>query len=521
MPGMMQTVEVDEREQNAHYEQRWLILVVLCLSLVMVILGNTVLNVAIPTLVRQLKASSTELQWMVDAYGLVFAGLLLTCGALGDRFGRKGALQTGLIIFGIASLLSTFATEPIHLIVTRALMGVGAALVMPATLSILTNVFPPHERARAIAIWAGLAGAGAAIGPIAGGYLLEHFYWGSVFFLNLPVVAVALTAGAVLLPTSKDPAQPPLDIPGALLSVAGLGSLLYAIIEAPNKGWSGASTLMWFTLAAVFVGGFALWEQRSPHPMLDLRYFRDRRFSTSSAAVMLVFFAMFGTFFLMTQYLQLVHGYSALAAGVRTAPSALTMMFVAPSSARVVERLGARKVVSAGLAIVAIGMLLMSTMGVHTPYWHFLGALLTMSVGMGLTMPPCTAMIMSSLPLGKAGVGSAVNDTTRELGGALGVGVLGSVLASVYASHLHHAAANLAPNVMAAASASLGSALSVTGVPGLADAARQAFIDGLGVATTIGAVVAAMGAMLVLRFLPDEHHLAMQTDETHVVPAEV
>jgi EmrB/QacA subfamily drug resistance transporter len=504
-----------------HYDRRWWILGVLCLSLVMVILGNTVLNVAIPTLVKELDASSTQLQWMVDAYGLVFAGLLLTGGALGDRFGRKGALQTGLVIFGVASLVSTQATQPTHLIITRAVMGIGAALVMPATLSLLTNVFPPHERARAIAIWAGLAGAGAAIGPVAGGWLLDHFYWGSVFFLNIPVVVLALVGGKLLVPTSKDPAQPPLDVVGALLSVVGLGSLLYAIIEAPDHGWTGASTVIGFALALAFLGGFAEWERRSAHPMLDLRYFRDRRFSASSVSVLLVFFAMFGTFFLMTQYLQLVHGYTPFQAGLRTMPSALAMMVVAPSSARVVERFGARRVVASGLSTVAIGMLLMSTMGVDTPYWHFLGALLVLSVGMGMTMPPCTALIMSSLPLGKAGVGSAVNDTTRELGGALGVAVLGSVLASVYASHLHHATAKLAPPLAAAAAASLGAALRITDAPGLAAAAKQAFIDGLGTATYIGAAVAGLGAVLAYRFLPaTTHHLADQTDEVHPVPIE-
>jgi EmrB/QacA subfamily drug resistance transporter len=517
--GCWTPIQEAARRVEEHYERRYWILGVLCLSLVMVILGNTVLNVAIPTLVRELDASSTELQWMVDAYGLVFAGLLLTCGALGDRFGRKGALQTGLVIFGVASLVSTQASEPVHLIITRAVMGLGAALVMPATLSLLTNVFPPHERARAIAIWAGLAGAGAAIGPVAGGWLLDHFYWGSVFFLNLPVVALALVGGKVLVPTSKDPEQPPLDVHGALLSIAGLGSLLYAIIEAPNHGWTGGATLVGFALAIVFLGGFATWEHRSDHPMLDLRFFRDRRFSASSVSVLLVFFAMFGTFFLMTQYLQLVHDYTAFQAGLRTLPSALTMMVVAPSSARLVERFGARRVVTTGLATVGVGMLLMSTMGVHTPYSQFLGALLVLSVGMGMTMPPCTALIMSSLPLGKAGVGSAVNDTTRELGGALGVAVLGSVLASVYASHLHPFTSTLPGPLAATAESSLGAALRLD-VPGLADAARQAFIDGLGAATLIGAGVALLGAVLAWRFLPAAHHLADQVDQTHPVPAE-
>ncbi|HYD08477.1 MAG TPA: DHA2 family efflux MFS transporter permease subunit [Acidimicrobiales bacterium] len=502
----------DVHAQAQADEKRWWILGVLCLSLVMVILGNTVLNVAIPTLVRELDASATELQWIVDAYALVFAGLLLTCGALGDRFGRKGALQAGLVIFGLASIVSTQATAPAHLIATRAVMGVGAALVMPATLSVLANVFPPQERARAIAIWAGLAGGGAAIGPIAGGWLLEHFYWGSVFFLNLPVVGIALLAGGVLVPTSKDPAQPPLDIVGALLSIAGLGSLLYAIIEAPNHGWAAGETLLGFALAAVLLGVFAWWELRTEHPMLDLRFFRDPRFTTSSMAVMLVFFAMFGTFFLMTQYLQLVQGYSALGAGFRTLPSALVMMVMSPNSARLVERFGARTIVSIGLCLVSLGLLGMTTLGVDTTYWQFFACLLVMSSGMSMVMPPCTALIMSSLPLGKAGVGSAVNDTTRELGGALGVAVLGSVLASIYSSNLGDTVAGLPDEVAAIATSSLGGALQLVDVPGLADAAKQAFVDGLGVATIVGAGVALAGALLVRRLLPPLHHVVDEAE---------
>ena len=349
------------------YDRRWWTLGVLCLSLIMVIVGNTVLNVALPTLVRELDATSTQLQWIVDVYGLVFAGLLLTGGALGDRFGRKGALTIGLVIFAGGSAMAAMADSAGQLIVTRGIMGVGAALVMPATLSILTTVFPPQERARAIAVWAGLAGAGAAIGPVAGGWLLEHFWWGSVFLVNLPLIAVALVGGRLLVPTSRDPRQPPLDVVGAGLSIVALASCLYAIIEAPNHGWTSIPTLEAAGVGLAFGVAFAAWELRARHPMLDLRFFRNRRFSAGSAAITLVFFAMFGTFFLLTQYLQLVLGYSALEAGLRTLPAPLMIMVTAPMSARFVERFGTRAVVATGLATVAAGLGMASTLGHPQP----------------------------------------------------------------------------------------------------------------------------------------------------------
>lgn len=501
--------------------RRWKILVVLCLSLVIVVLGNTVLNVAIPTLVEDLGASQTDLQWIVDSYALVFAGLLMTAGALGDRFGRKGALQIGLVIFGVASAISTQADAPGHLIATRALMGIGAALVMPSTLSILTNVFPPAERARAIAIWAGLAGAGAAIGPISGGYLLEHFYWGSVFWVNVIVVVIALVAGSLIMPTSKDPAESPLDPLGAVLSIIGLGTVLYAIIEAPNHGWGSATTVATFAVGVAFLGAFAFWQTQTPHPMLDIRFFHDRRFSASSVAIMLIFFSLFGVFFLVTQYLQLVKGYSALEAGVRTLPQAIAMMFLAPLSARVVERVGARLVISSGLGFVTLSLLLLSTLTESSSYLAFLACLLIMAVGMGAVMPPATALIMSSLPLAKAGVGSAVNDTTRELGGALGVAVLGSVLASVYESQLDVGRFDLLPQQAAAAAASLGGAFGVDAVGPVAAAAKDAFMEGMGVAALVGATVAAIAAVISWRFIPNDHDLATQHDQHEVVPAEV
>ncbi len=488
------------------YDRRWWTLGILCLSLVMIIVGNTVLNVALPTLIREIDASSTDLQWMVDAYALVFAGLLLTGGALGDRFGRKGALTVGLVIFGAASVLAAVSDSASQVIVTRGIMGLGAALVMPATLSILVTVFPPQERGRAIGVWAGLAGAGAAIGPIAGGWLLEHFWWGSVFLVNLPVIAIALVGGHFLVPTSRDPRELPLDPVGAGLSILGLGSVLYAIIEAPTHGWTGGPTLVAAGIGLAFLLLFAAWELRTPYPMLDLRFFKNPRFSSASAAIMLVFFALFGTFFLLTQYLQLVRGYSALGAGVHSLPAPLTIMAIAPMSSRVVERFGARWVIAGGLAVVGLGMGLSSTLGTDTPYALLAVCLVILATGMAMTMAPATTSIMTSLPLGKAGVGSAVNDTTRELGGALGVAVLGSLVASHYASSIGSMPGfGGAPGALARRS--LGSALQVAATAGergpqLAAAARAAFVDAMSVAFLVAAGVALAASLMVARFMP-------------------
>ena len=506
-------------EETYDHSKRWWTLVVLCLSLVIVVVGNTVLNVALPTLVKDLHASNSELQWVVDAYGLVFAGLLLTAGAIGDRFGRKGALTAGLLIFGGASTAAAFCHSAGQLTAFRAVMGIGAALIMPATLSILTNVFPPHERAKAIAIWAGLAGAGAAVGPVAGGFLLEHFWWGSVFLVNVPLVVAALAGGRVLVPNSHDPHADPLDPTGALLSMAGLGALLYGIIEGPVNGWTAPSTLGPILSGLAILVVFGFWELRAQYPMLDLRFFKNPTFSAATAAINMVFFAMFGTFFLLTQYLQLVLGYSALEAGVRMLPMAFMMMIAAPSSAKFVERFGSRKVVSSGLLIVALGLLLLAQSDVNTPYWHLVLAIVTMAVGMGLSMAPSTTGIMASMPLRKAGVGSAVNDTTRELGGALGVAVLGSLLASKFTAALPASVAALPPAARAAARSSLGGALGVAGsLPGsagaaLGGAAKHAYVSAMSVSLVGAAAVAIAAAVMVRRFYPDR--IVMQEHGAH------
>jgi EmrB/QacA subfamily drug resistance transporter len=493
------------------YRRRWWTLLVLCLSLVMIIVGNTSLNVALPTLVKALDASNTQLQWMVDAYSLVFAGLLLTSGALGDRFGRKGALQLGLLVFFLGSTFAGIGHSSVQVIAGRAVMGIGASLVMPATLSILTNVFPPHERGRAIGVWAGVAAAGAAFGPIVSGWLLAHFWWGSVFFVNVPIVATAAIGGYFLVPTSKDPRQPPLDLRGAALSIVGLGALLYGIIEAgdPTKGWGAPDVLGAFAVAAVVLGVFGWWEFHADEPMLDLRYFKNGSYSGGALSITFAFFALFGLFFLMTQYLQLVIGYSPLAAGVRLMPMAVTIMVVAPLSARFAERFGTRNVVVAGLLVIAVGLLAVSRFEPNSSYAQIILTLMFLAVGMGLTSAPSTASIMSALPLGKAGVGSAVNDTTRELGGALGVAVLGSLVAAQYKSGVRPAVAALSSQGKATVFSSLGGAfqqaaqLPKNQALAIIHQAQASFTNAMSTAVLVGAAVAAVASVLVYRFLPD------------------
>ncbi len=489
--------------------RRWWTLAVLCLSLLMVVMGNTVLNVALPTLVRELHASSSQLQWIVDAYSLVFAGLLFTGGALGDRFGRKGALTAGLVTFGVGSGLAAVSNSANQIIACRAVMGAAAALVMPATLSILANTFAPRERARAIGIWAGVAGIAGAVGPITSGWLLQHFWWGSVFFLNLPIVVVAVVTGRFLVPTSRDPRGIRLDLVGAALSIGAVSSLIYGIIEAPARGWTDGVILGSFAIAAALMVVFASWELSREHPMLDLRYFKRRGFTGGSIAISLVFFGMFGMFFLITQYLQLVRGYSALSAGVHMLPFAFTMMVVAPMSARIAERIGTRGTVCLGLAVAATGQFLLSTNDIDTGYGLLALSFVVLAAGMGLTMAPSTASIMSSLPLAKAGIGSAMNDTNRELGGALGVAVLGSLVVSRYTSGIGGAIAGLPSALQEAARRSLGGALQVAGQIGgdegaaLARTAKHGFTDGMSYSLTIGSLVALAAAVLVAIVLPN------------------
>jgi EmrB/QacA subfamily drug resistance transporter len=486
---------------------RWAALAVLCLSLIVITVDTTILNVALPSLVDALHASNTSLQWIVDAYTVVFAGLLLTAGSLGDRFGRRGALATGLAILAVASAASALATTPGQLIAMRALTGVGAAFVFPATLSILTNMFTdPGERQRAIAIWAGTAGIGIALGPVVGGLLLRHFSWGSVFWVNVPVCAIALVAGALFIPRSRDPRQLPIDVPGAIVSIIGLSSLVYGIIEGPTRGWTSGVVLGAFALAAVALGAFAVIELHRRHPMLDLRLFRNPRFSAASLAVAALYFCLFGTIFFQTQMLQFVLGYDPLGAGLRTVPFALILLVVANATPRLVRWAGTRTVITTGLALVAVSMLERTLFDAHTGYDIILLSQSVFAVGMGLTIAPATASIMGAVPPEHAGVGSAVNDTTRQVGGALGVAVMGSIGAALYRSTLTRnlPAGVSAPSSLNSLGATLTTARHLPAGAGraLTEAANRAFVHGLAVAHVVALAVAILGGVVASVFLP-------------------
>jgi MFS transporter, DHA2 family, integral membrane protein len=505
---------------TAEHARRWWTLGVLCLSLSIVMVSNVSLNVALPTMARDLDASSSALQWIVDSYALVFAGMLFTAGTLGDRFGRKGALQGGLLLFLVAAVAGLIADTAGQVIAARAVMGLAAAFVMPSTLSILTNVFSPAERPRAIALWAGIAAGGAALGPPTSGFLLEHFWWGSVFLVNVPLVVVALVAGRRLVPRSKDPDSHPLDVPGAALSILGVGALVYAIIEAPHRGWASAPTTAAFGLAAVALAMFAARERTAAVPMIDLRLFRDRRFSVASAGIGLAFFTMFGTFFLITQYLQLVLGYSPLRAGLMFLPVSVTMVVVSPQAPKLVSRYGVARVVPAGFSLIVIGLLAVATLDTGSPLWRIYLAWIPMIVGLASTMSPLTSLIMSSVPAGRAGIGSAMNDTTRELGGALGVAVLGSVVTTVFTSSLDPKLGELPAaadrdEAHSGLAGALGVARGLAGDagPALADAAKAAFLDGLTIAALTAAAVVTVAAISARRLLPRDAMVPRLNDD--------
>jgi len=497
---------------EAIHRRRWAILTVLLFSLLVVVLDNSILNVAMKTIAQPsptgLGAGQSQLEWAINSYTLVFAGLLFTAGLLGDRFGRKKVLLAGMFVFGTGSALSAFAGSAGELIAWRGVMGLGGAFIMPATLAIIMNVFEREEQPRAIGIWAGVVGLAIAIGPITGGLLLQHFWWGSVFLVNVPIVAVGLIAMFLIVPDSKDPRPGRTDPVGVLLSVAGLVLLIYGIIKGGQYGDFGRTEVWATSLGGVAVlAAFIGYESRSDHPALDVGYFRKRQFSASVAAIGLVFFALMGVTFFIVFYTQSVRGYSALQSGLLLLPLAAAQMVFAPRARLLVDRFGARLVCAGGMALTGLSFLGFLLLGVSTPIWVLEVLFFLMGVAMAHVMPPATVMIMSSLPREKAGSGSAINNVFRQVGGALGVAVLGSLMSTVYRDAVQNHLGAVPPPARHAAGesieATLGAAqkLGPRGA-GLVRPADDAFIHAMHITAASSAGVALLGALVALVFLP-------------------
>jgi EmrB/QacA subfamily drug resistance transporter len=478
---------------------------VVCIALAAVVAAMSSLNVALPDIARSTHADETQLTWIIDAYSLLFASLLLPAGALGDRFGRRRMLLAGLAIFTVASAVAMTANDTHELIALRALLGVGAALVMPATLSTITGTFAAAQRTKAVSIWAAVAGASAVLGVVASGTLLEFFSWRSVFALNVVLAAIAIAGTLKFVPESADPDAPKLDVPGALIAVVGLVTLVYSIIEAPTYGWISPRTLAGLGIALAVLIGFVLVELRRTHPMLDPRIFRHRGLSAGSLSIFVQFFAFFGFIFAVLQYLQLVRGDSPLVSAISMLPMAVTMMPAARIVPRLAEKFGSKAVCSTGLVLVAGGLFIIAQADATSSYWLLLAGLLPLGAGMGAAMTPATSAITEALPSSQQGVGSAMNDLSRELGGALGIAVVGSVLSSVYRSNftLPHLPAGTPPvpsSVLAQAKDSMAMAAHVSGP--IAHAGSTAFVDGFHAALIICSVAALAAAVLVGVLLP-------------------
>jgi EmrB/QacA subfamily drug resistance transporter len=494
---------------------RWAVLIVLSAALAIISLDNTIVNVALPRLQEDLGASTAQLQWVVDAYSVMFAGSLLLAGSLGDRFGRRKMLLVGLVIFTTGSLMAVFVNQATMLTLCRAFMGVGGAFIMPSTLSILVQVFKePKERAQAIGTWAAVAGLGVAIGPIVGGLLLEHFTWHAIFWVNPPIAIVVMLAVLRYVPESADQSKPRLDLIGALLSGLGLVALIVTIIELPEVGIE-AFTIGAALGAVVFLVGFVLWEKRAPRPLLPMKYFKERLFSTSIVIVALVYFALMGAMFFLPQFLQLVKGMSPLQSGIAVLPGAGGLLLASLVSPKLADRFGTRRLVVAGMSIVTAGMLALSYLQTDTPYLSIAIVFGSIGAGLGLTLPQATNGVLASVPTERAGMGSAVNDAMSELGGSFGVAILGATMSIFYRQHIEQAIANagdkislLPTQAVAAARESLAAAsIEAARIPDslgkiYRDVAGQAFVTGMTWALFIGAVITFAGVLIAWRFLP-------------------
>ncbi len=479
------------------------VLLVACLATFAINLDTNLVNVALPTLTRQLGASTRDLQWVVDAYNLAFAGLVLGAGSLGDRFGRRPVLIVGLLGFAAASGAGALCSTAAQLVVVRLVMGVFAAMIFPTTLSIIANAFPePAARAKAIGIWGAVVGVAVAVGPVTGGLLLEHFWWGSVFVALVPVAFLTAGLAALLVPESRDPLAPGIDLPGVVAASATIGVLVYSIIEAPHVGWRSAQTLGGFAGTAALAAASVAVERRAAHPMIDLSVFRTRAFSAASVSVTVAFFALFGFIFLVTQFFQFVRGYGALSTGVRILPVAGSIAAGAVLGPLLVRRFGTRAVVMTGLTLLGLSFACIARSPVDMSYGVIVGEMVLMGTGLGLTQVSATDSIMSVLPAAKAGVGSAINDATREAGGTLGVAIVGSVFASIFASHLDHSVLGRLPaGAVAQARSSVGAALAVAQGAGGGDltaAVRDSFVAAFHVGCVVAALVCWAGALAAM-----------------------
>lgn len=505
------------------------VLATVCAAVLVINLDTTIVNVALPSISRELSAGTRQLQWVVDGYNLAFAGLVLAAGGLSDRFGRRPALIIGLLGFAASSAVGALVSSAGALVGARVAMGLFAALIFPTTLSIITNAFRDRkERAAALGIWGAVVGVGVAAGPVTGGLLLEHYYWGSVFWALVPVALLTALAAVALVPESRDPEVRRLDVTGLVLSVGMLGALTYTIIEGPARGWSSVATLTGFAVAALLLAAFVAAERRTPDPMLDVTLFRDRRFSAASAAVAITFFALAGFIFLITQYFQFVREYGALSTGARILPVATSIAVASVAGAALAPRIGTKVVVATGLALFGSAFLWIANVAVDASYAHVIvPQMVLMGLGMGLISTPATESILLVLPPGRAGVGSAVNDATRELGGTLGVAVVGSVFSSVYAARLADGSfARLPGPALTQAQDSVGAAQAMArGTAGLTSAMNDAFLAGLHTSCVlIGSLclVGAVGALVALpgrRFGAAEVEIAVDGLERSSAPA--
>ncbi|MEV8632399.1 MFS transporter [Streptosporangium sp. NPDC051023] len=478
---------------SSPHPKRWLILGVLCLSLLVLVVDNGVLNLAIPSLMKELGATPADIQWIINAYMLAFAGVLLTVGALSDRYGRRRFLVIGLALFGGASLIATFAQTPAQLIACRALMGFGGAFLMPSTLSIIMNVFDQSEQRKAIAAWSSVLMVGGIAGPSLGGFLLDHYWWGSVFLINVPISALAIAASLLLMPESRGLPRP-IDLVGAVLSTGGMVALVWAIISLPERGWTSPAVLATALIAVVMLTAFVLWERRTPHAMLPLWLWRQRNFSGASFSIVLMSFSAGGLLLMLTQYLQFVLGYGVLQASLALIPYMVAAIVFNGLGATLGKKLSNRAMVTIGMLVFGAGFLVLTRMTPDSGYGLFISGLMVMGVGGGLVAPAAYASLMSAVPPDRAGIGSALNDTVQQTGGALSVALLGSVLSAAYS-------AGMPESVPAPARESIAAALAL-GDPALARTAKVAFVDAMAsgmIVGAVGSVAAAIVAWALLR----------------------